>query len=307
MEYGNKFKRSLFGGFRRKDVLACFDEMSEKYATELAEVREQLAESNRRQESLESEKQAILHEAAALREQTERDAAELASLRSGREEDGQKIAGLTDSHSQRVREIAELKEENRRLTFRAESLEYKSRKFDEFSNDMAGMLLAAKHNGDEMVAQAKQKAEEIVSLARKDAVRVVDDSNRSVETLGSRLTDFASELSEIRESLAQMARRVDSHLEEIEREVEHSRAGISGSTVAYHGGTPLSERLEQLLHDQPEPQATGQSEWTGQPESMGELGSEPDDQPNQAAPTQPSAGTGESSVPPAGQPRDFFR
>ena len=36
MQYGEKFKKSLFGGFKKKDGLKCFEELDNLHQTELS-------------------------------------------------------------------------------------------------------------------------------------------------------------------------------------------------------------------------------------------------------------------------------
>ena len=43
MEYGDKFKKAVFGGFDRDDVIRCFEEMNARNTEELENTRKELA------------------------------------------------------------------------------------------------------------------------------------------------------------------------------------------------------------------------------------------------------------------------
>ena len=53
MEYGDKFKKAVFGGFDRDDVIRCFEEMNARNTEELENTRKELAREKAARQELE--------------------------------------------------------------------------------------------------------------------------------------------------------------------------------------------------------------------------------------------------------------
>ena len=172
MEDSGVLKTTTFGGFDKKSVLAYIDSLNEQFHTAEADYRAKLGEYAKAQDSqlahikrLEAQLADQEGKLAAVAEELEKERAlhrqTLESV-SGMEE---RNAALQKQVSDGERELQIQLERCRQLQFKAESLDYKSKKYDEMSGQIGDALLEAKRSAEAIVEEAKGKAAEIVAQA----------------------------------------------------------------------------------------------------------------------------------------------
>ena len=71
MEYGDKFKKAVFGGFDRDDVIRCFEEMNARNTEELENTRKELAREKAARQELEGKYAEASSQLTQCREQLE--------------------------------------------------------------------------------------------------------------------------------------------------------------------------------------------------------------------------------------------
>lgn len=171
-EFGH-FKTTAIGGFDKKSVLGYIDSLNESFHRTETEYQQKIDEYSKAQESqllhikrLESQlaEQTAKLEAVAAQLETERVQAQQTQENISRLE-GENQA-LQKRHTDDERELQIQIERGRQLQFKAESLDYKSKKYDEISNQIGNAIIEAKQNADQIIAAANLRAEEIVSHAQ---------------------------------------------------------------------------------------------------------------------------------------------
>lgn len=259
MEYGNRFKRSLFGGFKRADVLKCFGELSEEKTTEINELHadkqklgEELEAAKAAQEqakaaqtAIEEEKEALAREAEALKQIVESQNARLDQA----VKDAEKAASESKASLQLLKErdvkIAFLEDKVQKLTLRLEASESKSQKYDKLSVEIGEMMLDAKQSAEQIIRQAQLRSDQMAA-----------EADTAVDTLFLDLDTFLQQLSQIKNSLHTLMGSVDNQLQSIENSLSSAQENIR-SYKSGRQAPPADEKQEK--DDAPEEAAPPKS------------------------------------------------
>lgn len=208
MAYNNHFRRSVFGGFRRKDVLDCFDTFLAEKADEIKELNNRIEELQRQLTEKEGHAQAQIaeitvqkNEAIAERDQVKEQLAtceQALSDRTNRLEEliaaQSRVASETKAAQHLLKEkdvkIAFLEDKNQKLILKMEAFERKSRKYDALSAEIGEMML-----------EAKQSAESIIRQAEERSMKLTTSTGNEIDRLSADLEQFLHQLSHIENSI----------------------------------------------------------------------------------------------------------
>lgn len=225
------FKTTTFGGFDKKSVLGYIDALNEQFHAAEVDYQAKLEEYARAQDSQVSHIKKLEAQLAdqegkltAVAEQLEkergiaRQAQELIS-----ELDAQNKA-LQKQVSDNERELQIQIERCRQLQFKAESLDYKSKKYDELSGQIGDAMIEAKRNADQIIAEANGKA-----------VQITDQAHAYMRNFYSELGSFKGDAARLRKSIEEILfvlnDRIDV-MQEVVRQVE-KKFGDDGARLDY--------------------------------------------------------------------------
>mgnify|MGYP001254001627 CR=1 FL=1 len=173
MEDSGVFKSTTFGGFEKKSVLTYIDSLNEEFHEAELKYQEKLEAYEKAQESQ-------LSHIKSLEEQITDGEGKLAAVANQLEEE-RKLANQANSMISELqssyeilkkklddneRELQIQLERNRQLQFKVESLEYKSRKYDDFSTQIGDTIIEAKQNAEKIIRSANARAKEISMQAQ---------------------------------------------------------------------------------------------------------------------------------------------
>lgn len=168
MEDSGVFKSATFGGFEKKSVLSYIDSLNEQFHETELSYQEKIEEYEKAQESQLSHIKSLEATAAdnegkltAVAEQLEEERKLAKQANALISELQAKNEALQKKMDDNERELQIQLERNRQLQFKVESLEYKSRKYDDFSNQIGNTLIEAKQNAEKIIRTAKANAKEI--------------------------------------------------------------------------------------------------------------------------------------------------
>lgn len=169
------FKQATFGGFDKKSVLDYIESMNAKFhavemdyrsrfqafeeaqnsqLAHIADLERQLADSQAKLETVASRLESEREQAKSTYDQLKQVA--------------ERYAALQQQYAQMEQEQKAHTEQCRQLQFKAESLEYKSQKYDEVTGQIGNMLLEARRDADQIIEEAKTHAAHIERQARED-------------------------------------------------------------------------------------------------------------------------------------------
>lgn len=211
-------KTSFFGGFEKKEVLEYIDKLREQNRVMGKELEERIGEVSSARNELSS--------------QVSDFEAKLSEMERKLEERGSKVKELygqvdnlkdeVSRQKQRVVEqeiqINQQKDCNMKLALQAQNLEFKAKRYDDFSAQIGDILLEAKHNADETILQAEQKAEQI----KHNAVAANEQITVSLNAMRKEIKDVRSQLESIMKDFIE---RID----EIDRSLEQAASASNGN------------------------------------------------------------------------------
>ncbi len=229
MEYGDKFKKSVFGGFDRRDVLQCIEELNAHNAEELEAERAEKEELRRQMEDLRAQleaQRAVNAELTAQNEARTRDFAECeekieraiassSELKAQLDTQQKELQALKAANSELAVKRSLLEENNRALKARIEELE-EEREGRKASFEIGEMMVEAKKTADSIVSRASQKA---------DAAHTALEA----ETAGisARLAEIRTQLSAASDDFKAYSGNIIRSLEEMQRTIEESRSRLT--------------------------------------------------------------------------------
>jgi len=207
MQYGKKFKKSLFGGFKKKDVLKCFEELDMKHQAELNEASEDYEELKNEltltKISLETMTKALADKKEIVDEQSKK----IITL-----EEEKKT--LTETIEALSREVLEHKANNSKLSLSNATLE---RNLRELQNNSKELVLEAKTTADEIVSRAEEKSERLEEKAKAEAAKTGVRLDRAREKIDSAIDSFKD-----------LSADVVSGMQEISRNLKSAKSSITG-------------------------------------------------------------------------------
>ncbi|MEG2174641.1 MAG: HBL/NHE enterotoxin family protein [Oscillospiraceae bacterium] len=202
-------KTRIFGGFDKEQVLAAIERLREQ---------NQAAQSE-----LEARMEALSDARGALAEQVsgfEQQITELEQQLAGRSDRISELTGQIDtmqseifkkqqSQSEAERMLSAQKEQTRQLTLRAQSFEYKAKRYDDVAGQLGDIMLEARQNAGEVIASAEIESQNI----KEGAIRVT-------ERISDEMLSLKDDLTLIRKNVSDMMCAFDNRLDTIDRALD---------------------------------------------------------------------------------------
>ena len=243
------FKSSMFG-FDKKMVMDYIYKLGE-------EARRQEETYNAKLSQLERDRDAVARRAGEAETQLQEMTAQLQEEKSAASEAAKMIQSLSDEierqkriSSEKEREIQIQNERCRQLQFRAESLESRSRKYEELSRNVGEILLAAQSSAEEIVAKAREEADGIAQSVTRATIQ------------------FDEEYRQVKEGLALMKEGVMAAFDAMDKRLEALDAALAEATgdeqsqpqedvspaepaAAQAAGEPFDNLVKEVVQEKP--------------------------------------------------------
>jgi len=220
MEYGEKFKKSLFGGFSRQDVLRCMEEMQRQNHAEQEKLRLELDAVRQERDALRrrtGEQEVQLREQAETIARTEETVLSLTSACEAAAERCETLQREVSSQKAVSSELLMKKnvlEENcRRLTARVQELEAKGT--EEATLALGELMVEARVNAAHIEEAARQRA------ARSDA----ETAAKCAET-ARRIGEVESRIGSVIEQLRSFCEAAQADMHRLNQQLEECRGAV---------------------------------------------------------------------------------
>lgn len=251
MEYGEKFKKSVFGGFDRQDVLRCLEEMQQQSHAEIEKLREEVTALQQQRDMLQkavSEQTDQLREQASALSAAEEQITVLTEVRKQAESRCEALQRELSAQKALNTELLMKKnvlEENcRRLTAQNEELSAKNQELAGQIDERATLALG------ELMVEAKVNANRIEERARQRAAESDAVVTARCEGVDMRLAELQSRLERAAGSFQQMCAAAVQSIRQISGEVDQCRKDVREAIPAPEsvsdaaGETPAAETAE---------------------------------------------------------------
>lgn len=242
MEYGEKFKKSMFGGFDRQDVLRCLEEMQKQSNAELQRLTASLDALTRQQEDLQARFDAQSEElrlkaAALAAAETELAAKEKALQHSEacRDELQREMSAQKALGSELLMKKNVLEENCRTLTDEIENLKAKNQALAQQIDDRASLAIG------ELMVEAKVNANHILTRAQERADQSDAVIRAQCEGADMRLSELQARLAKVIENFQKVAAAAVQNIEQITGEIDQCRALIRDQIPEDAAETPAQE------------------------------------------------------------------
>lgn len=203
-------KTSFFGGFEKKEVLEYIDKLREQNRVMGKELEDRMGEVSNARNELSAQVSSFEAKLSEMERQLEERGGKVKEL-SGQVDT---LKGEVSRQKQRVVEqemqLNQQKDRNMKLALQAQNLEYKAKRYEDFSAQIGDILLEAKLNADETIMQAEQKAEQI----KHNAVAANEQITNSLNAMRREIKDVRSQLESIMKDFIARIDEIDRSLEE---------------------------------------------------------------------------------------------
>lgn len=245
MERQVTFHTSLFGGFNKKSVLQYIDEMCGQNESSLQELNNKIAELQTNNDGFTGTITQMGAELQTLRDEAMQKGVEVIERSSVLQQTIRDLNAEID-HQQRLmddkdREIKIQQEKCRQLLLRAESLEYKGRKYDDSMALIGGAII-----------EAQKSAEGIIKAAEHKASRLTITTMESIQSLAGEIRTFKGDISTLRSTLQQSMEDLEQRLDSIDNSLDTIDAAVKATGVAKTEGESCSspavqEKIPEIL------------------------------------------------------------
>lgn len=196
-------KSSLFGGFKKANVLSYIDQLDRDSQSLKAQLDEKIAELEAQVTSL--EKQIPSEEekqAAALRlEESQQKNQVLFTLTQKLEQEIDRQNALLQQKDEEIRQATE---RIRKLQFTADSHALKAQKYDDIAMKIGSLII-----------EAKQQADAIVEKAKAEADAITKEKEAKLEKMNGEFMQFKANVDDLRRQLQSTMASLDGKLEDM--------------------------------------------------------------------------------------------
>lgn len=211
MEYGDKFKKAVFGGFDREDVIRCFEEMNARNTEELEAVKKELAKEKSARQDIESKYQEASQQLSQCREQLDTVSQENEERKTRQEAMQKEMQSLKALNSELSVKRGILEENNRSMKKKIEELE-NQQNAEKVSFEIGEMMLEAKKTADHIIGRANDKAVQIRETAAQEAKKAAE-----------KLSGVRGQLAQAGENFRKYSADVLQGLKDLDQQLEHSQ------------------------------------------------------------------------------------
>lgn len=192
-----KMRTSAFGGFNKNDVLAYIDALSRKYKSVESGLNDKISNLTTSRESLAAQVDDFSARIAALEEAC-------AAAQATAEKNKAEREAARSELSELRRKSVILEVENNKLKSQISSAETAATEIRQEKEKIADAIMDARKN-----------AQFIMNSARDEAVAKIRDAEEEINGLHNKVGGFISDVEDMKRSMAEMLRRVESNVNDI--------------------------------------------------------------------------------------------
>lgn len=216
--------KSALNGFEKSAVLKYIDEISSKFAATEKEYQKQIEELENEREIL-SDRAATLE--LAVREQNKLQESEqaqmqeqLAAKETQIESMNDEIKALSQKNEEQKLELVFLREQNQLLHEQVESIESKSKKYDEAAASIGDVILVARQDATKITDDAHSKADAIIAEARQQAEIMIAEAKSKLNATQDKMDQLKAQFFSIREQVNSSVALLNDQLSQVEASMQ---------------------------------------------------------------------------------------
>lgn len=193
--------KSALNGFEKTAVLKYIDELNSKLAAKENELQQQSDNWENERYELKDQVSAAEQKAAELEKQLAEEQAKLKEIEAARDVLTAEVKKLSQQVEEQEHELILQREQNRLIRSQAETVELKSKKYDEAAASIGDVLLESRQEGSRIIAEARAKAEEIIAEANSKAEQIAVEADGKVDAAQQKMDELRAHFLAIREQM----------------------------------------------------------------------------------------------------------
>ena len=245
--------KSALNGFEKSAVLKYIDEMNSKYAASVKEYQQQAEELENEKYELSDQLTELKQALTELQKKAESEQALLLEQLQTREELIESLKtemkALAQKNEEQEHELIMQREQNRLIREQAESIEAKSKKYDEAAASIGTVILSARQDAEKIIAEAQAKADSITANAQKEADQIVANAESNLSGLQKQMDSMKAQFFSIREQMNSSVALLNDQFGQVEASLspaEEPKAEEPKTEAA-----PAAEPVEEIKAEHP--------------------------------------------------------
>ncbi|MEG1631036.1 MAG: hypothetical protein RR423_02125 [Hydrogenoanaerobacterium sp.] len=224
MERQVTFSTNMFGGFNKKSVLRYIDELCEQNESSVQELNAKIADLQSNNDGFTGTITQLGSELQTLRDTLQEETGKNSKCSSDAAETIKELNAELERQQHLIedkdREIKIQQEKCRQLLLRAESLEYKGRKYDDSMAQIG-----------EAIIEAQKSAAAIVKAAESKASRLTATTIESIHNLAGEIRTFKGDITMLRTTLQQSMAELEKRLDGIDSSLDTLDSAMKSTGV----------------------------------------------------------------------------
>ncbi len=224
------FKSSI-NGFDKTAVLQYIEQINQEFSAKEKDYQMQIDQLNSLKLSLENDLASMEQHTANLEEehnkqkdlyaeQLEKQEQRYTEHLNEHEKLQNQILQQKKTIEEKERELLIQQEQNRIIKTKADSVEYKSKKYDEAAASIGGMILEARQGVNRILEDAQKQAKNIEDKANQEAYRILCDAQKNLLETNEKTQLLKAEFFDLRNQLNGSVNLINKHFDSLEKEIE---------------------------------------------------------------------------------------
>ena len=197
--------KSALNGLEKSAVLKYIDEMNSKFSAAAKDYQKQAEELENKKYELSDRLTAMEQAFGELKANIETDQARYVEELRARDEMIEslktELKALSLQNEEQEHELIMQREQNRLIREQAESIEAKSKKYDEAAASIGTVIIAARQDAEHIIADAQAQADQILANAKKEAEAIVSNAENDLSGLQKKMDGMKAQFLMIREQM----------------------------------------------------------------------------------------------------------
>ena len=227
--------KSALNGFEKSAVLKYIDEMNSKYAASVKEYQQQAEELENEKYELSDQLTELKQALTELQKKVESEQALLLEQLQAREELIENLKtemkALAQKNEEQEHELIMQREQNRLIREQAESIEAKSKKYDEAAASIGTVILSARQDAEKIIAQ-------------KEADQIVANAESNLSGLQKQMDSMKAQFFSIREQMNSSVALLNDQFGQVE-------ASLTPAEEPKTEAAPAAETVEEIKAEHP--------------------------------------------------------
>ncbi|MGN0664009.1 MAG: DivIVA domain-containing protein [Negativibacillus sp.] len=211
--------KSALNGFEKTAVLKYIDELNSQFAEKESQFQQQTNEWEKEKESLMDQVASLGVFSRELQKKLDAEKQKQQEAEAGSADLKEQLRKLQQENEEKEQELIMQREQNRLIRDQAQTVEIKSKKYDEAAASIGDVILEARQEASRINADARSKADLIVAQAQEKAAQIVADAKNDLCDIQKQMDELREQFFAIRKQMNASVSLLNEQFDRIEAEM----------------------------------------------------------------------------------------